>query len=736
MIYERGRGSIYDLDANKDTTEDTSVPDVMSSYFTRDPDPEPVRGGRGNIVERPNERNDYLASIIANQMAETQRNDSNQFSHGLDPIPYNLGVPVPPQQTVVNPQTVDARNINPFVTSPYDTGQGAVTDDPYILGDGEDYMPSYARYQKPMGKGYTQIISEGIGDFGQAVYEDPLGVGKAIASGLYEGGKDLLTDPVGTVYGYGKNVVQSGINLGSSGEGGGLSYGLAGYLPEGVTEENATPEQLTAARQAKLGDIFQVGSVVPVAQGVRLAANVAKPALSYGLGQVKSPFIRNAERLNKIVIEAQDQLEASGFRNVGTKENPQFTGAEAPSFIPDAKTNSAETIAEYRARQKIAKDMYAKGATDAEVREFAGIQRVTYKTIDDRTITRDFMLLQSPQFDVDKTIRLMIEGADDIFEEVVSTGDNIKTRYSMSETGKGDSTLGEIIKNIDDYKLLDDGETSFSSTGFKTMTPDLEGDFTPNIGEARARGKGYPLEMRYNPLYARDGSSGLKGSYAGIPYLIDSNVFHEFDHIVKGAGDKEIFNESTGGGLDFLAKYRGKRIEEINKTLEKIETLKKNNLINDNLYKDADGNLSKETLAEKMVRDLEKEREILTSPLVLPEGSYPQFDYDLYQQTPIEVFARGAVPGDPLTTTRTDLNLFGIMNPLVKGDKKTSIGEGLGRAYNELKTIKGLKSKISNLPYILGTQPLGTRKVPISYEQMVPYKIKPDDDFRKLFKVE
>ena len=43
MIYERGRGSIYDLDANKDTTEDTSVPDVMSSYFTRDPDPEPVR---------------------------------------------------------------------------------------------------------------------------------------------------------------------------------------------------------------------------------------------------------------------------------------------------------------------------------------------------------------------------------------------------------------------------------------------------------------------------------------------------------------------------------------------------------------------------------------------------------------------------------------------------------------------------------------------------------------------
>ena len=80
MIYERGRGSIYDLDANKDTTDKkssgTPPPDVMSSYFTRDPDPEPVRGGRGDIVERPNERSDYLASIIANQMAETQRDDN------------------------------------------------------------------------------------------------------------------------------------------------------------------------------------------------------------------------------------------------------------------------------------------------------------------------------------------------------------------------------------------------------------------------------------------------------------------------------------------------------------------------------------------------------------------------------------------------------------------------------------------------------------------------------------
>ena len=55
------------------------------------------------------------------------------------------------------------------------------------------------------------------------------------------------------------------------------------------------------------------------------------------------------------------------FRNVGTDKNPQYAGVEVPSFIPDPKRNSGETIAEYRARQKIANAMYAKGATDAEV---------------------------------------------------------------------------------------------------------------------------------------------------------------------------------------------------------------------------------------------------------------------------------------------------------------------------------------------------------------------------------
>lgn len=818
MIFERGRGSIYDLDANKSTTEKkssgTPPPDVMSSYFTRDPDPEPVRGGRGNIVERPNERNDYLASVIANQMAETQRDDRNQFSHGLDPIPYNLGVPVPPQQAVVNPQTVDARNINPFVTSAY----SPATDDPYILGDGEDYTPSYIRDQTPIvGQSYANIISQGIDDFGQAVYADPIGVGKSIASGVYEGTKDFLSSPVSTTYDYGKNVVQSGINLGTS-------EGLAGYLPEGVTEENATPEQLTAARQAKLSDIFQVGSVIPVAQGARIAGSGAKSALSYGLGQVKKPFISNAERLNKIAIEAEEQLRNRGFRNVGTDKNPQYAGVEVPSFIPDPKRNSGETIAEYRARQKIANAMYAKGASDAEVIRDAGINRVTYKTPDGREITRDFMLLQAPKFNVDETIKMMTEGAGDVREQVVSTGDGVRTIYTTSDddmVAPGEKLLTEVIENIEDYKLLDTPyDPEFAYGGISPIKPDQYGRFPQGT---RGQFDRLTEEIRYNPLYARDGDMGLKGTYAGIPTLITKTLPHEFDHLTMSRGDRSIFDESVGGGLDSIEAYRDTRLNDIARdldTAEKLRTQKTNadrlftnmgekgaleefpdigNSVNDyvdnaNLnsisqalksdnypsYKNvlkqnlddtfgdkkinvsriegyADPNLPKYKTNFEIDKDdvlfvgnpdegeliiKTKDGQIKSVKLdnteldlkkldIFEENLNKEFNalssrnaLELYQASPVEVSARGAVPGDPLTRTVTDLNLLGIINPLVKGDKQTTLGEGLGRAFSDLKLLSkygGVKRGLSSIPFILGRKAYGKREIPISYEQMFPY---------------
>jgi hypothetical protein len=130
---------------------------------------------------------------------------------------------------------------------------------------------------------------------------------------------------------------------------------------------------------------------------------------------------------------------------------------------------------------------------------------------------------------------------------------------------------------------------------------------------------------------------------------------------------------------------------------------------------DADINLTKLSNYEK---GLKKERAFLAGPLS---------DFDLYELSPVEVLARGAVPGQPLTTTRRDLNLLGIMNPLVKGDKQTDIFQGLGKAYDDFRVATkygGLKTGLSTLPYILGKKAYGTREVPVSYEQMVPYAIK------------
>ena len=74
-----------------------------------------------------------------------------------------------------------------------------VQDDPFIIGDGEDNTPSYIRDQTPIkGKSTANIISEGIGQFGEAVVEDPVGVAKAIGTGIYESGKEFVQNPIET----------------------------------------------------------------------------------------------------------------------------------------------------------------------------------------------------------------------------------------------------------------------------------------------------------------------------------------------------------------------------------------------------------------------------------------------------------------------------------------------------------------------------------------------------------
>jgi len=146
-----------------------------------------------------------------------------------------------------------------------------VQDDPFIIGDGEDNTPSYIRDQTPIkGKSTANIISEGIDQFGKAVVEDPVGVAKAIGTGIYEGGKEFVQNPVETTTEFVSGVGQSIANVGTK--------SLEDYLPEGVTEDSATADQMTQARQERLSDYLNASVVVPAAgaitSGVKLAAAV------------------------------------------------------------------------------------------------------------------------------------------------------------------------------------------------------------------------------------------------------------------------------------------------------------------------------------------------------------------------------------------------------------------------------------------------------------------------------
>jgi len=136
-----------------------------------------------------------------------------------------------------------------------------VQDDPFIIGDGEDNTPSYIRDQTPIkGKSTANIISEGIDQFGKAVVEDPVGVAKAIGTGIYEGGKEFVQNPVETTTEFVSGVGQSIANVGTK--------SLEDYLPEGVTEDSATADQMTQARQERLSDYLNASIVVPAASGV------------------------------------------------------------------------------------------------------------------------------------------------------------------------------------------------------------------------------------------------------------------------------------------------------------------------------------------------------------------------------------------------------------------------------------------------------------------------------------
>ena len=99
--------------------------------------------------------------------------------------------------------------------------------------------------------------------FGAQFRQDPIGVGKAIGSGIFDSVIGAVKDPVGAVKGVATGIADSYGNA---------SQGAAAYLPEGVALKDASMEQIRAANDAYLADVANLASVVPATRAVGAGA--------------------------------------------------------------------------------------------------------------------------------------------------------------------------------------------------------------------------------------------------------------------------------------------------------------------------------------------------------------------------------------------------------------------------------------------------------------------------------
>ena len=139
---------------------------------------------------------------------------------------------------------------------------------------------------------------------GQQLRADPLGVLKSAGVSAYEGAKKAVTSPIETIQGVGDAIYGSGEDL---------FRGVDSKIQEmfGVGYNEATPEQVTQAREALIGDVMGVSQLV------------AGPAALPRKGLASLPFRgerRAQERIAELEAEGgdltaaeRDRLEAAGL---------------------------------------------------------------------------------------------------------------------------------------------------------------------------------------------------------------------------------------------------------------------------------------------------------------------------------------------------------------------------------------------------------------------------------------
>jgi len=649
-----------------------------------------VAGGRGRTVEKRNERSDYLAKILDDQFA---------------PVPGPSASPVPELFNQFNDASGNIfKPVYNSETQKYELADNEPSQMTLNKGDITEkaisYIPPGLRGPLMIGGQYDRSIPHALVDnfvglddgvdsplelISKQFNEDELGFLLDMGIGAAKGAYNLVTSPIDTVGGYVGDVGDAFKSLASN---------------EGTADE-------------KLGNLLMAGSVIPAAKVVQLGGRAAT-----------IPLKNQAARFNDPYMESERLLAARGVTNVGTKDNPKYTGVERPSFLPDARTASTETIAEYRGRKKLADYLYENGATHDEVINAAGINRVTYKTPSGESITRDFMLIDRPQINVEEALKMVNEAKGRLIEKGDGTFDlkpdlkGYKTmeeyiqamaagKISQKDLGKqkpGARFLSEILENPDDFAFLNNQTRSdFGDITVKPESIDADGNFPIRSGA-------YDMSdgITYNPTVPTG-------------HLLNSLFDHEMEHAIQDRGDKVLFREGTGDNIT-ATKYADKRLDVIVSDIDRIKEL-----LND-------PNISPEKA--KILNDykskLEQEFETLDVP-----------PFQLYSESPIEVLARGAVKGQPLTTPKYDVPFTGLFNPYIKGrfdqdlpfkgkvkSYLSDIDRGIGSLFKDYKDYSKLLSRLGigrgrllkKLPYFLNQKGYGKRTVPIAYEEMMPYR--------------
>ena len=599
-----------------------------------------IFGKDDNNSSSSSSKNDYLAKIL-----QETKND------GVVPPPSQPDIPQSFREfnaatnnmfrAAYNPQTGEYELAdNPpsqFTNNRNDITAGIVK---YVPPNMRDFLMIGGQYDRSLPHAIVdnviglddEVVSAGEA-FGQQAYDDPLGTLKGMGLGAAEGMYNLLTSPIDTV---------------------------SGYLDDVKTA--AMRDQTDRTADERLADIATVASIFPAAK------------VTQGLGSMATAPAKNqAEPFKKLDAQSFAEMEARGtqdLRNLGERllgSDPRYAGIGSPLFDPNQQMGPATILNARSKKVSEAKKMFEQGASQKEVAEKTGIQRIMYEDYLGDKHTQYFM--QLPKFEVDmKKINEM----------------------KKSTTGAGfKSTIGEIIPQVNaDIDYL---TASYNQPKLLSEVPVIMDALNDAIAKDDAVGA----------YYSNKNNEKIVLDPKQIASAIASTLSHEVEHAVQARGNPNIFKGGSGGPkgaqkvIDLMLGSEKKNPDGSITTDPGVianEVSKVNKLILNG--KKSDGT----PLSDAQKESILKYGEALIKTHDFFSENRP---FELYQKSPAEVLARGAEPNEQLTVKQYDLPRSAPFNP-----------------YFPMTTFERLEN-IKNLIKDKDYKPSRNRQM--SYEQMSPY---------------